>query len=201
VLAQTLPQIASDNMGGAIITWQDGRAFINDIYAQRIDADGAAQWTNNGVPVCNAALPQENPCIVSDGGNGAIMAWEDDRNSVTTARDIYALHLGAGGTVPTAIRDATPALESLAVDVYPNPFSAATLLQITSHHDAAVNVGVYDVSGRRVRSLEAAQSGALSRTIRFDGRDDRGSLLPSGLYFCRIQAGDATATRKLVIQR
>jgi hypothetical protein len=58
-LHQVVPRIASDTQGGAIITWQDNRTATNDIYAQRIDADGASQWTNNGVPVCNATSHPE----------------------------------------------------------------------------------------------------------------------------------------------
>jgi hypothetical protein len=201
MLSQDVPQIASDNLGGAIIAWQDGRTSINDIYAQRIDADGAAQWTNNGVPVCTAVLPQENPCIVSDGGNGVIMAWEDGRNSATTARDIYGLHLGSAGTVPTGVRNATPTLTSLAVDAYPNPFSATTRIEITSDRESPATIDVFDVSGHRVRSLNAELSGALTRTILFDGCDERGALLPSGVYFCRIQTRGETVTRKLVIER
>ena len=55
---QINPQIVSDGSGGAIITWQDYRGGNYDIYAQRVNASGAVQWTADGVAVCTAAYDQ-----------------------------------------------------------------------------------------------------------------------------------------------
>jgi hypothetical protein len=46
--------IVSDNAGGAIIAWRDTRSVNWDVYAQRVNASGVAQWTANGVPLCAA---------------------------------------------------------------------------------------------------------------------------------------------------
>jgi hypothetical protein len=54
--------------------------------------------------------------------------------------------------------------------------------------------------GRRVRTIKDSRADA-TRFIHFDGRDQRGRLLPSGVYFCRAQTHDASTTRKIVIQR
>ncbi|MDH3269601.1 MAG: hypothetical protein OEM46_12195, partial [Ignavibacteria bacterium] len=53
-LVQAWPQLISDSNGGVIIAWEDGRngTGTNDIYAQRIDENGIAQWTTDGIPVC-----------------------------------------------------------------------------------------------------------------------------------------------------
>ncbi|MCX7715874.1 MAG: T9SS type A sorting domain-containing protein, partial [Endomicrobia bacterium] len=85
---QRSPQIISDGLGGAIITWQDARNGVDyDIYAQRIDKDGNVKWTINGVAIYTATDNQMSPQIVSDGLGSAIITWEDDRNSNW---DIYA---------------------------------------------------------------------------------------------------------------
>ena len=62
-----LGQIIPDGAGGAIIAWSDRRNATNDIFAQRIDAAGAVQWTANGVSVCAAAGSQVLPALASDG--------------------------------------------------------------------------------------------------------------------------------------
>ena len=80
----TYPTIVSDGAGGAIVTWQDYRSGNYDIYAQRISAGGAVQWTANGVALCTAAGSQYYPTIVSDGAGGAIVTWYDDRSGTTT---------------------------------------------------------------------------------------------------------------------
>ncbi|MCX5754269.1 MAG: hypothetical protein NTW97_11640, partial [Candidatus Krumholzibacteria bacterium] len=93
------PRPASDGAGGVIIVWGDGRVTTNkDIYAQRVDASGAALWTANGVALCSSAGTQEGQCIISDGAGGAIVAWEDSRIS-TFNSDIYAQRVNAAGAL------------------------------------------------------------------------------------------------------
>jgi hypothetical protein len=94
--SQTLPRIAPDGSGGAIVAWQDERGGSNnDIYAQRVDASGAAQWTADGVALSTADYSQLFPQIVPDGSGGAIITWEDHRAS--GYGDIYAQRVDASG--------------------------------------------------------------------------------------------------------
>ena len=94
---QSSPTIVADGAGGAIVTWQDLRSGISDIYTQRISDGGAVQWTANGVALCTASGAQQYPTIISDGTGGAIVTWQDQRSG--TSRDIYAQRISAGGTV------------------------------------------------------------------------------------------------------
>lgn len=94
--AQTDVRIASDGSGGAVITWTDNRTFTGDnIYAQRINASGAVQWTADGIAICTSASTQSNRAIISDGSGGAILTWEDLRN--LNNRDIYAQRINTSG--------------------------------------------------------------------------------------------------------
>jgi len=93
---QSVPAIASDGNGGAIITWQDNRSGNSDIYAQRISTDGLVQWNMGGVAICTATGNQSLPTIVSDGSGGAIITWEDYRSGNL---DIYAQRINADSIV------------------------------------------------------------------------------------------------------
>jgi hypothetical protein len=93
---QIWPQIASDESGGAIVTWRDNRGSDEDIYVQRVDGDGNALWTADGVSLCTAASNQISPQIVPDGAGGAVVAWVDDRDSSV---DIYAQRVDKDGNV------------------------------------------------------------------------------------------------------
>lgn len=95
--SQQYPLIISDDAGGAIIAWYDYRSGAIDFYAQRVDANGAVQWTANGVAICAATGSQLSPVMVSDGAGGAIIAWQDGRN--VGVFDIYAQRVDATGTV------------------------------------------------------------------------------------------------------
>ncbi len=95
---QINPALVGDGAGGAIITWSDSRpGSVRDIYAQRIDAGGAVQWTANGVVICAAAGDQTTTAIISDEAGGAIMTWQDARTG--SDLDIYAQRINGGGLV------------------------------------------------------------------------------------------------------
>jgi hypothetical protein len=97
---QNTPRAASDGSHGVIATWQDRRTNVYDIYAQRIDASGAARWTTNGVALYASPTKDEyNPVIAADGFGGAIVAWEDYRNQVAgdATCDIYASRIDSLG--------------------------------------------------------------------------------------------------------
>ena len=91
---QMAPKICSDNVGGAIITWDDSRGDNLDIYAQRIDASGNTLWMDNGTVICNATGDQGNHDICIDEMGGAIITWDDDRG---LDRDVYAQRIDASG--------------------------------------------------------------------------------------------------------
>ncbi|KPJ59273.1 MAG: hypothetical protein AMJ46_11940 [Latescibacteria bacterium DG_63] len=87
--------IVADGSGGAVMAWFDAR--FKGIYAQRVDADGNALWTADGVAVCEAAGEQRVPRLVSDGAGGAIIVWRDYRSALDF--DIYAQRVDAWGNV------------------------------------------------------------------------------------------------------
>jgi len=75
---QSEPAILADGAGGAFISWIDNRGAFgtyDDIYAQRIDADGVSQWLANGVPVATTSGSERYPRVVSDGDGGVIVAF------------------------------------------------------------------------------------------------------------------------------
>jgi hypothetical protein len=97
VEAQFHPRVVNAGNSTFVITWQDERAGTNvdDIYAQKYDLNGLAQWAANGVLV-NAALSyQEDPEIVSIGSGEVIVTWSDFRSG--SNYDVYAQKLNAAG--------------------------------------------------------------------------------------------------------
>jgi hypothetical protein len=91
---QYLPQIVSDDDGGAIVTWWDARSDTGDIYVARVDSLGASLWDPDGVALCAESGAQRSPSITSDGHGGAIVAWSDRR---TPSSNIYARRVDAAG--------------------------------------------------------------------------------------------------------
>ena len=98
---QTLPALASDGQGGAIVAWTDYRSDTADVYAQRISSAGTVMWASAGVPISTASANQTSPSVVSDNSGGAIIAWDDNRSG--PYRNMYVQRVSAvGATLWTA---------------------------------------------------------------------------------------------------
>lgn len=107
----------------------------------------------------------------------------------------YALVLPAGALdAPGGRLPAAFALRPIA----PNPARGATDLAFALPRAAAVTIALYDASGRRVRTLVAGEHEAGEHAVRWDGRDESGTVAAAGLYFVRMQAGAFRAERRLV---
>ncbi len=85
---------------------------------------------------------------------------------------------------------------------YPNPFNPTTTIAFHLPADAPVSIEIYNILGQKVRTLldhVAYGSGAWS--VVWDGRNDAGSLLPSGAYLCRLSSPAGTMTRKMTMAK
>jgi len=84
---------------------------------------------------------------------------------------------------------------------YPNPFNPRTSIPYSLPEDTRVSVRVYDVSGRAVKTLIDIQQTAGLHTVTWDGRDEGGRCVSSGIYFIRLEAGDFRKVRKITLVR
>jgi hypothetical protein len=95
------PSIISDGASGTIIAWHGGTG--SDIFARRLLADGtpAAGWPVTApLLVCGATGLQEQPVLVTDGAQGALMFWQDARNG--SNYDIYGQRINSSGGIPSS---------------------------------------------------------------------------------------------------
>jgi hypothetical protein len=83
----------------------------------------------------------------------------------------------------------------------PNPSTGQTAVRFDLARPGLVDVGVYDVEGRLVRSLFTGQCSAGTHLLAWDGRDDRGRTLASGIYFIRLNGSQAQDRRRIVLLR
>jgi hypothetical protein len=102
--------------------------------------------------------------------------------------------------VPSGV-DGTPSSYVLSVSAYPNPFNPQTTIRCTLPARARVILAVYDARGTRVKSLMNEDRPAGTFTARWDGRNDAGRIVSSGVYFARLQSGGENRSYKLVLQK
>jgi flagellar hook assembly protein FlgD len=82
---------------------------------------------------------------------------------------------------------------------HPNPFNPTTTIGFSLPEATQVELDIYDVSGRRVRTLVDGRREAKRYAVEWDGRDDGGTRVASGIYFYRIVAGRHVETKKMVL--
>jgi hypothetical protein len=84
----------------------------------------------------------------------------------------------------------------------PNPFSGGTTVRYDIPRDGlTAKIEVFDVSGRRVRVLVDGPQTAGAKSVTWDGRDERGLTVASGVYYCRMAAADYDRSIKLLLVR
>ncbi len=102
--------------------------------------------------------------------------------------------------IASAERSTTEVPETFALAPnYPNPFNPSTALAYALPRPASVRLTVYDALGRHVRTLVESEQPAGSYTVRWDGHDDAGRPVPSGVYLYRIIAGDFVQARTMLL--
>jgi predicted outer membrane repeat protein len=84
---------------------------------------------------------------------------------------------------------------------YPNPFEKQTTLEYTLSEERPVRIAVYNILGQRVRTLVDGRKTAGLHRAQWDGTNRYGDRVGSGVYFYRIEAGDFSASKKMVLVR
>ena len=146
-----------------------------------------------------AAYPDVNPT-----GNGATFThyfYTDSLGRGVYPRDTTRVPVRRSSL--TAIDDrgvaVTPADFELAQN-YPNPFNPETTIEFGIRTAGRVDITVFDITGRQVAVLAEAQRSAGRHAIRWDGRDDAGNPVATGVYFYRLAVdGEAKLTRKMLL--
>jgi hypothetical protein len=88
--------------------------------------------------------------------------------------------------------------------VVPNPFTGSTDLSFSLSPRAsagAVRLTMVDVAGRQVRTLADGRMNPGAQLLRWNGADDLGRALPSGIYFSKLQTAEGTQTQKVILTR
>ncbi len=82
---------------------------------------------------------------------------------------------------------------------YPNPFNPGTVIEYELAQAGWISMEIYNVLGQRVRQLFNGHAVRGHHRITWDGKDDNGKVVANGIYFYRIQAGDFTETKKMIL--
>ncbi len=133
-------------------------------------------------------------------GAGGRLLFEVDNNCIPTqqTREVYGLFVN---TTPLAVEpddSIIPTRFALYAN-YPNPFNPSTIISFDLPEALATDVTIWNLLGQQVRTLYHGDLAAGRHQISFDGRDDAGQLMPTGLYFYRVNAERFSNTHKMML--
>lgn len=112
-------------------------------------------------------------------------------------RELLDVYTGVGGGAPTPVLPDAPGLARL--QVAPNPFNPRTELSFTTGRAGHVELALYDLRGRQLRSVALGELAAGPQRLSLDGTDDTGAPLASGVYLLRVRLDDREELRQRVV--
>ena len=168
---------------------------FRDVYGMRfvgLEDQSNSVYYAYRVPDPEAPYPQDY--VIDQNGVVRYWSWEYDPQSVIRVIDDL---LGQSGVEDPGDSPEIAGLHLAAPS--PNPFGPGTRLSFLLRERANVNLSVYSVSGRQVRTLFEGEKGAGEHVVSWDGRDESGRRLASGVYFVELRAGDDRQVRRAVL--
>jgi hypothetical protein len=203
---QSWAGVAMDEAGNFVITWIDKRSGNFDIYAQRYDFSGKTVGSN--FQVANSqytSFAQQYPAVAANSSK-IFYAWEDNRRS--RGWDIFAKIVDWSWTEVEEEDEVNLPHSFELSQNYPNPFNPTTTIPFTVcgsrstvHSPIHTTLRIYNIKGQLVKTLVDGEESSGNYTITWDGKDQKGNQVSSGVYFYRIKASNYESIMKMTLLR
>jgi flagellar hook assembly protein FlgD len=106
------------------------------------------------------------------------------------------------GTITAVNEKSHPLVESFSVNQnYPNPFNPSTRISYNLAQAGNVRITVFDVLGRNIQTLRDGVENSGNHEVVWNARSANGNVLPSGIYFCRVQSGNQSKVIKMLLNK
>ena len=204
VYGKTYAFIGLERIGGIMvydITNPQKVRFIDYVTSRDFSGDAEAGTAGDLAPEGLVFISAEDSpngyplLVVSHEVSGSVAVFQIEKGTRSAEIAAFSADLD-----DTAKKIETPGSFNLEQN-YPNPFNPTTSIRYTIEADAQVKLSVYNVLGQEVRSLVNGAQTAGQYTASWDGRNQAGQLVPSGMYYYRIEAGDFTMTRSMLLAK
>lgn len=113
----------------------------------------------------------------------------------------YLNYLSANVSSNDEIANSINKPEVNALQNYPNPFNPSTTLSFSVNKQTAVKLKIYNAKGQIVKKYTKKVYKPGVHLVKFDGKDDDGNSLPSGIYFFNVKSARYTSTKKIVLMK
>ena len=205
--SQIAPSITSDGEN-FFAFWKDTRNSQSghpnsDIYAQKINSEGEIQWGDDGELICNAIKNQNSPLATTDNYGNVYVVWEDTRSSGKT--DIYNIYAQKISNTAVSDEEIEPSFSNRIFNI-PNPFRNYTTISFNISNETfeKAEIEIYNIKGQKIKTLPVSSQASSKKSGRFsiawNGNDEKGKPVSSGIYFYKLKIdGKAEAMKKCLL--
>ncbi|MCB0833691.1 MAG: T9SS type A sorting domain-containing protein [Bacteroidetes bacterium] len=131
-----------------------------------------------------------------EAGNDSMWVLEDDENLTKTYRTNDTDNDQVFDNITLDYQDGAGQLTLNSN--YPNPFNPSTTISYDTRKDGYVRLVIYNTLGQKVRTLVDGTVSKGSHRVVWDGKNDKGSIVPTGIYFSRLECDDQIRSRKMM---
>ena len=205
------PTVAADVNGDGVVDNQDVDAVTAQVGEQGenaadVNGDGVVNIMDvilvAGIIDGDAGAPALYPSLLSNFSLADIQQWLDEAKQLGETDVVYL----RGIAILEQLLIALIPKKTVLLANYPNPFNPETWIPYQLARPSEVTLHIYAVNGALVRTLALGHQAAgmyhsKSRAAYWDGRNEQGERVASGIYFYMLSAGDFAATRKMLIRK
>ncbi|MCD4818587.1 MAG: T9SS type A sorting domain-containing protein [Candidatus Cloacimonetes bacterium] len=195
---QTTPYMVR-NSNNYLIFWEDfAYGYQSELYAQAIDSNGEQFFGEDGFLICDAIRDQSRPMAVSDADNyNTYVIWEDTRSGGYV--DIFNIYAQMVKTNEPSTDDNIVNSVNLSLKNYPNPFNPETTIEFSTTQNEQIELIIYNIKGQKLKTLINKEFEAGKHSIIWNGTDDNGSNVSSGIYLYKLKTENYSAIKKMLM--
>jgi len=198
--SQSDPNLVSFDDNGIMVSWTEYLALDSDIYYDYLNNNGDLVIGGGGAVLSDAGKGQYEPkaCVMN---NNAYIVWADGRSSGKT--EILGLYAQKVNNQTVSNADlVTPGLQSPKLKQnYPNPFNPSTTIALDMPQKGEIELAIYNTKGQLVKKLHQGELLEGTHSFNWNGQDENGNAVSSGLYFYSALQGEKRQSRKMILMK
>ena len=172
------------------------------------DMEDFVQWGSGGLTRENVAVAKgiwTAGEFVATAASGSSIEYDGEGNAASDWAEATTPTLGAENSNVTSVEDPSGIPETFSLEQnFPNPFNPSTVINYTLPQSANLintRLEIFNQLGQKVRTLVDTRQASGTHAVQWNGTNDSGKLLPSGLYVYRLQAAEFVDMKKMLFMK
>jgi hypothetical protein len=197
-ISGSYPSIFVEPSGKFVVTWHQWDGTDYDIYAQKYNQDRTPDAINFKVNNEQEGLnPNQSYSHVVTNGDHTIFIWQDAKWELG-----YDIACKVVEWSFTSIDEDEIISEDIKLmQIKPNPFMEKATISYILNKPMEINISIYDITGRLIKTLRSGRQIRGMHEIVWDGKNNKGEKISSGIYFCHLMTDEKSLSRKIILLR